>query len=215
MRTRVKICGITNIDDALAAIDFGADALGFNLYEPSPRYLSASEIKKIIDKLPPFVTCIGLFVNANKASVKESINIADFDLLQFHGDETDDFCHQFSRPFIKAIRVKKIAEVDEIAKVFPSCKALLVDAFVAGKFGGTGESLDWDDVPFVSKPIILAGGLTPLNVKSAIQKVQPFSVDVSSGVEREPGKKDKQLMQSFMSAVKSADAETNNTEVVS
>ncbi|MBL4679842.1 MAG: phosphoribosylanthranilate isomerase [Pseudomonadales bacterium] len=215
MRTRVKICGITNIDDAIAAIDLGADALGFNLYEPSPRYLRASGIKKIVDRLPPFVTCIGLFVNADKASVEESISLGSFDLLQFHGDETDDFCRQFSRPFIKAIRVKRITEIDEIAKAFPSCKALLVDALVDGKFGGTGESLNWDGAPFVTKPIILAGGLTPLNVSRAIQKVQPFSVDVSSGVECEPGRKDKYLMQSFMNAVRSTDTEISNTEVVS
>lgn len=215
MRTRVKICGITNFDDAMEAIACGADALGFNTYEASPRYLSGREIQKIIERLPPLITCIGLFVNEDKQSITEAVSLVDFDLLQFHGDETDEFCKQFSLPYIKAVRVKSITEITEMEKIFPSSKGLLVDAFVDGQFGGTGESLNWNHAPTISKPIILAGGLTAENVSDAIQKVQPFGVDVSSGVEIEPGKKDKRRMRSFMNTVRSIDAELNNTEVSS
>ncbi|MFT5209611.1 MAG: phosphoribosylanthranilate isomerase [Flavobacterium sp.] len=210
MQSRVKICGITNLQDALLAIDKGADALGFNMYKPSPRYISVELAAEIIDQLPPFVTTVGLFVNEAEHQVREICERVSFDLLQFHGDESDDFCRQFDKPFIKVLRVKNIVDIVELIKAYPSSKGILVDTLVKGMFGGSGASLNWNDVPKVSKPIILAGGLTAENVSEAISKVQPFAVDVSSGVEISAGIKDKNRIELFMNAVKATNVEVGN-----
>ena len=210
MQSRVKICGITSLYDALLALDSGADALGFNRYKPSPRYINIELAAEIIDQLPPFVTTVGLFVNEEEHQVRETCKRVSFDLLQFHGDESDDFCRKFDRPFIKVLRVKNIADIVEQIGDYPSSKSILVDTLVKGKFGGSGISLDWNDVPDVAKPIILAGGLTAENVSDAIRKVQPYAVDVSSGVEITAGIKDKNKIELFMNAVKATNVEVGN-----
>ncbi|MFT7684782.1 MAG: phosphoribosylanthranilate isomerase [Candidatus Azotimanducaceae bacterium] len=210
MYTRVKICGITNLQDALLAIDAGADSLGFNMYHASPRFISAELAAEIMDQMPPFVTTVGLFVNEEADQIRKLCQDVSFDLLQFHGDENDEFCQQFNRPFLKAIRVNKIADIVVQVEAYPSAKGILVDTLVKGKYGGTGAALNWDNVPKVSKPIILAGGLIPENVSMAISKVRPYSVDVSSGVESSAGIKDKNKIELFMNAVKATNIEVGN-----
>jgi phosphoribosylanthranilate isomerase len=185
VRTRIKICGITNIDDALAAIYFGADALGFVFYPPSPRYISFENAVEIIKQLPPFVTIVGLFVDETPVLVRKAIEQVDIDLLQFHGNEDEIYCEQFNHPYIKAIRMKEGLDINQSIEHYASAKALLLDTYVAGLPGGTGESFNWDLVPQkTKKPLILAGGLTVKNIAMAIQTVKPYAVDVSGGVEK-------------------------------
>jgi len=212
LRTRVKICGITNLEDAIAAVESGADALGFNTFEKSPRYLSPVRIREIAESLPPYVSIVGLFVNASPDFVQNACHEVPFDLLQFHGDESDDYCSQFDLPFVKAIRVQTLEQLLSEAKKFPSSIGILFDAFDQAALGGTGRSFDWAflkkdrQVQHIKKlNIILAGGLNPENVIEAISEVAPFAVDVSSGVETSPGKKNKLAMERFISAVQSAD----------
>ena len=209
-RTRIKICGITNSRDAEFAVASEVDALGFNLYEGSPRYVDVETAAGIVDQLPPYVTSVALLVNHTREDVELLLKKAPFDFLQFHGDETDEFCCSFGMPFIKAIRVEKLVDLEGQVDRFPHSKGILLDAFVEGEYGGTGKIFRWSEVPVISKPVVLAGGLTPDNVRQAIKQIRPFAVDVSSGVESEKGIKDHEKVSSFIREVRTADGEVNN-----
>ncbi len=205
MRTRVKICGITRCDDAQLAVDAGADAIGLVFYEKSPRFVNNEIAAEISQLIPAFVSRVALFKDADKQKIESVLLAVEIDLIQFHGSEAPDFCQQFELPYIKAIGMKG-SEHDagflrSCAEDYGSAKALLLDGHAPGEAGGSGESFDWASIATVNKPIVLAGGLTPENVKQAIELVQPFAVDVSSGVENAPGIKDKEKVLAFMKQV--------------
>jgi phosphoribosylanthranilate isomerase len=205
MRTRVKICGITRPGDARAAADAGADAVGLVFYPPSPRYLSVERAVEIRDALPPFVQTVALFVNADAAQIAQVIGRVHPAMLQFHGDETPEFCAQYGLPFVKACRVR--AGVDPLAYLQPYARATawLLDSFVP-EYGGVGESFDWSLAPRErTRPLILSGGLERGNVARAIRAVRPWGVDVSSGVESAKGIKDAGKMAAFIAEVRHAD----------
>ena len=200
---RSKICGITRMDDALAAVDAGADALGFVFYEKSPRAVTAQQARAIIAGLPPFVTTVGLFVNASACELNETLDAVPLDMLQFHGDETPEQCEGYHRPYIKALRVKAGDDIAAACKAYVGASGILLDAYVEGVPGGTGQAFDWSLIPQgLSKPIILAGGLSAGNVRQAIDRVQPYAVDVSGGVEKSKGIKDHDKIRAFMQAVR-------------
>lgn len=204
--TRVKICGITSLEDAEAAVAAGADALGFVFYEPSPRYITVDNARQICRQLGPFVTLVGLFVNAPAAAVRQVLDQVPLHLLQFHGDEDRDYCEQFGRPYMKALRMKPGLNVNDVIGAYPSAAGILLDAYRKGVPGGTGESFDWQRVPQqASRPIVLAGGLTPDNVSQAIAQTAPYGVDVSGGVEASPGKKDFEKVVAFIRNAKSGE----------
>lgn len=197
-RIRVKVCGIRKPEDALVAAEAGADALGFVFYEPSPRHVTVDQAKAVIAKLPAFVTTVALFVNPDVAYVERVIAATKVDLLQFHGDESAEFCEQFSRPYIKAIRVKPELNISEQAEQYPQARAVLLDAYVRDLPGGTGKTFDWSLIPNqLSKPIILAGGLNSENVSEAVRQPGIWGVDVSGGVEVSKGVKSPELIRSF------------------
>ena len=182
--TRIKICGITRVEDALAAAHCGADAIGLVFYERSPRHVGIAQAAQLAAALPPFVSVVGLFVNAEAALVREVLAQVPLDLLQFHGDESPEYCAQFARPYLKAIRVKAGVDLLQCASDFRSAKGLLLDAHVEGIPGGTGTTFDWSLIPKqLPLPVILSGGLAAENVAAAIEQVRPYAVDVSSGVE--------------------------------
>jgi phosphoribosylanthranilate isomerase len=204
MNTRVKICGVSHLADARAAADAGADALGFNFYEKSPRFVSIAQAAEISKQLPPFIMRAGVFVNAPEEFILHAISEVGLTLLQFHGDEPPEFCTQFGLMSMKAFRIRDEKSLEEIPNY--QTDAYLLDAFSSTTLGGTGEKFNWDlavEAQKFGKPIFLAGGLTPENVADAIRKVQPFGVDVSSGVESSPGTKDRAKMRAFVGAVKS------------
>ncbi len=206
MRVRVKICGITRSDDALEAARLGADALGFVFYPPSPRFVSTARAAEIVATLPPFIASVGLFVDADPAAVEAVLREVPLDLLQFHGAETPAQCARFGRPWIKALAVVPGIDLLQSAAVFRDGRGLLLDAFVPGTPGGSGRTADWALIPGqMPVPVILAGGLHPGNVGSAIRAVRPWAVDVSSGVEREKGVKDHRKLAAFMQGVHDAD----------
>jgi phosphoribosylanthranilate isomerase len=199
---RSKICGITRIEDALAAVEAGADAIGFVFYAKSPRAVSVQQARAIIAELPPFITTVGLFVNPTRCELNETLEVVPLDLLQFHGDETPEDCEGYHRPFIKALRVQAGDDIAALCRQYSRASGILLDTYVAGVPGGTGETFDWTLIPSqLSKPIILAGGLTPDNVSQAIAQVRPYAVDVSGGVEESKGIKDHDKIRAFMSAV--------------
>jgi len=204
-RTRVKICGITSVQDAQHVCDAGADSIGLVFYKKSPRYVEISQAREICDSLPPFVTSVGLFLDATKDYVNEVLAEVKLDLLQFHGLETPEFCDSFSRPYIKAIGMKDITSESEFTRAtekYNNAKGFLVDSHAIGKAGGTGETFDWKNVPQVhEKPIILAGGLNPENIADALQQLDLFGVDLSSGVESKPGIKDPEKVRKLMNEV--------------
>jgi phosphoribosylanthranilate isomerase len=201
---RTKICGITSIQDAQAAVDFGADALGFVFYPSSPRYIHPSDAAAIIHTLPPFVTCVGLFVNAEHEMLKKTVSDTGVDLVQFHGDESEYECGLSSKPWIKAIRVGEETDLAAEAKRYNGANSLLLDTMVRGSYGGTGKTFDWSLVPKnIDKPIILAGGLDQENVIGAINVTSPYAVDVSGGVELKKGVKDHAKMEEFIKRVRS------------
>jgi phosphoribosylanthranilate isomerase len=205
MRTRVKICGITRTDDARAAAEAGADAIGLVFYPPSPRFLSTERAVEIRDALPPFLQTVALFVNPDAAQVAQVIGRVHPAMLQFHGDETPEFCAQFGLPFVKACRVR--AGVDPLAYLerYARAAAWLLDSYVP-EYGGVGESFDWSLAPGKpARPLILSGGLQPDNVARAIRAVRPWGVDVSSGVESAKGVKDAAKMAAFIAEVRHAD----------
>lgn len=202
LRTRVKICGITRLEDALSAVEHGADAIGLVFYEPSPRYVTIGQAKEIAKQIPAFVTIVGLFVNAEPAYINQVITEVGLDLLQFHGDETPEECARYSLPFIKAIRVKSDTNLVQYAKEFSAAKGLLLDTYTEGVAGGTGHVFDWTLIPaHLDKPVILAGGLNTDNVAKAIKQVQPYAVDISGGVESAKGIKDAAKIAAFMQQV--------------
>ncbi|WDH24944.1 phosphoribosylanthranilate isomerase [Pseudomonas chlororaphis] len=200
---RSKICGITRIEDALAAVEAGADAIGLVFYAKSPRAVNVQQARAIIAALPPFVTTVGLFVNASRCELGEILDAVPLDLLQFHGDETPADCEGYHRPYIKALRVKVGDDIASRCAVYARASGILLDTYVEGVPGGTGEAFDWSLVPQgLSKPIILAGGLTAENVGQAIAQVRPYAVDVSGGVEQSKGIKDHAKIRAFMQAVR-------------
>ncbi|MDO9189827.1 MAG: phosphoribosylanthranilate isomerase [Sulfurimicrobium sp.] len=201
--TRSKICGITRVEDGLVASQHGADAIGLVFYPPSPRHVSITQAAAIAVALPPFVSTVGLFVNPDATEVESVLREIRLDLLQFHGDETPEFCASFSVPYLKAVRVKPGVDLLQYAIRFRSAKGLLLDAFVEGQAGGTGQSFDWGLIPAgLPLPVVLSGGLDPANVKVAIDRVKPWAVDVSSGVEASKGIKDAARIAAFMREVR-------------
>ncbi|WP_437881264.1 phosphoribosylanthranilate isomerase [Pseudomonas sp. LRF_L74] len=202
---RSKICGITRIEDALAAVAAGADAIGLVFYAKSPRAVSLEQARAIVRALPPFVTSVGLFVNAGREAVAQTLAQVPLDLLQFHGDETAADCEGHGRPYIKALRVRSQDEVIEQIAAYPNASGVLLDTYVEGLPGGTGAAFDWSLVPEnPGLPVILAGGLTPANVREAIERVRPYAVDVSGGVEIAKGIKDAGRIRAFIDQVRAA-----------
>ena len=203
MQTKVKICGVTNVADALAATGAGADMIGLNFYEKSPRHVVPAQAAEIARALPPFVLKVGVFVNPTEAQVLEAVAACGLNLLQFHGDEDSAFCTQFGVMSVKALRVRDAESLQTLANF--DTDAFLLDAYSKAGLGGTGEKFNWElavAVQKFGKPIFLAGGLTPENVADAVRQVRPFAVDVSSGVESAPGKKDAAKVRAFIAAVK-------------
>ena len=206
MTTRVKVCGITRVEDGLAAARVGVDAVGFVFYPASPRYVAPERARDITATLPPFVSTVGLFVDADAATVAATLRAIRLDYLQFHGAESPEFCAQFDVPFLKAVRVKPGVDLLQYAITFSAAKALLLDAFVAGMHGGTGQGFDWQLIPLnMPIPVILSGGLAPGNIAEAVRTVRPWAVDVSSGVEAKKGVKDAEKIEQFMRGVRNAD----------
>lgn len=202
---RVKICGITRIEDGLACAQQGADAIGLVFYAPSPRHVAVAQARAIMAALPPFVTTVGLFVDAPASEVQAVLAQLPLDVLQFHGNEATDYCAGFGRPYLKALRVKPGMDLVQYASAYAGAKALLLDAHVAGIPGGTGQAFDWSLIPpSLSLPVILSGGLNPENVAEGIRRVHPAAVDVSSGVEASKGIKDVAKIAAFMQGVRNA-----------
>ncbi|MGE4407324.1 phosphoribosylanthranilate isomerase [Pseudomonas sp.] len=202
---RSKICGITRVEDALVAAEAGADAIGLVFYARSPRAVSVQQARAIIAALPPFVTTVGLFVNASRCELNELLEAVPLDMLQFHGDESPADCEGYHRPWFKALRVGNGEDIAAQVARYPNASAILLDTFVAGVPGGTGERFDWSLIPpALSKPLILAGGLTADNVQQAIAQVRPYAVDVSGGVEASKGIKDADKVATFIQRVRSA-----------
>lgn len=205
MTIKIKICGITNIEDALNASLLGADALGFVFVGKSPRYITPLNTSIIIDALPPFISKVGLFVNPSKEEVEDAIRVAKFDLLQFHGDEDEEFCNQFNLPYIKAFSVKSEVNLVEYETNYNSASALLLDTYSEKARGGTGTTFDWNLIPAEeSKPLIIAGGLNNENITDLLRHTTPYAVDVSGGVEVLKGKKDYKKMENFILGVRNA-----------
>ena len=199
---RIKICGLTRVEDVEAALAAGVDAIGLVLYPESPRHVTIEQAAALCRDIPPFVTVVGLFVNASRAQVHRVIEAVPLNLLQFHGDETVDQCEGFGLPYLRAARVRPGVDLLEFASQFPSARALLLDTWTPA-YGGSGESFDWSLVPASCPlPVILSGGLTPDNVAEAIRRVRPVAVDVSSGVESAKGIKDAIKIRAFVSAVR-------------
>lgn len=206
MRTRVKICGITSVGDALAAARHGADAIGLVFYPPSPRLVTLERAREIAASLPPFVARVAVFVNPAAADVAAVIAACRPDLLQFHGEETPAFCRGFGVPYLRAARVRPGVDLLESLPPFGDAAGWLLDAYRQELYGGTGEAFDWDLVPrTLARPLVLSGGLDARNVGAAIRRVRPWAVDVSSGVEAGKGMKDERRIAAFMEAVRSAD----------
>lgn len=212
-RTRVKICGIRTALDARVAAAAGADAIGLVFYGPSPRHVTVDEAAQVAGSLPPYVMSVGLFVDAPAQQVREVLSAVPLDLLQFHGSETPAYCAQFDKPFVQAVRVRPGVDLlqshQQSMAHRPLARGLLVDAFVPGQHGGTGQSFDWSLIPASLRgEVILSGGLTPDNVGDAVRRMRPWAVDVSSGVERKSGQKgvkDPRLIEQFIEEVHLAD----------
>ena len=201
-QTRVKICGITQVDDAQEVMHVGADAIGLVFYRPSPRCVTFDQAQKIAGVVGPFVSVVGLFVDADEQTVSQVLERVPLNLLQFHGNESREYCEQFKRPYLKALRMKPGLDVLRAIEQYPTASGILLDAYHKGVAGGTGEVFDWDRVPQNSPcPIVLAGGLNPINVRRAITAVSPYGVDVSSGVESTPGRKDIKKIVEFMKEI--------------
>lgn len=205
VRTRVKICGITRGEDALAAVAHGCDAIGLVFYESSPRHVSLEQAAGVVTQLPAFVSAVGLFVNAKADYIRSITRHVRLDLLQFHGDESPEECRAYDLPYIKAVRVKADTNLVQYAKDYHDARGLLLDAYAEGVAGGTGQVFDWSLVPKkLQLPIILAGGLNAENVGLAINQIRPYAVDVSGGVEITKGIKDAAKIAAFMRGVSNA-----------
>ena len=208
-RTRIKICGITRAEDADAAVEAGADALGLVFYPPSPRAVDVAQAVDAVGNVPAFVSVTALFVNPTVEEVQRVLDSVRIDLIQFHGDEDDDFCRQFKRPYIKALRVRQASDVVASCMRFPGALAILLDSYKPGVPGGTGETFDWSLVPEeLPKPIILAGGLTADNLETGMRTVHPYAVDVSGGVEASKGIKDHGKITEFVNEVYRVDQQS-------
>lgn len=206
MRTRVKICGITRENDALAAVRAGADAIGLVFYPSSPRAVDAKRALSVVRRLPPFVSVVGLFVDAAPEDIRRILETVPLDILQFHGDETPDACGGYGRPYIKAIRMRDGVDLHRSMETYGAASGLLLDTYRQGRPGGTGAVFDWNRIPTaLAERIVLAGGLNPDNVESAVRRVRPYAVDVSGGVEREKGVKDPAKIAAFMRGVRNGD----------
>jgi len=205
LKTKIKICGITNLKDALEAVELGVDALGFVFFNESPRYIEPKKAREIINLLPSFVLRVGLFVNASREEVLSAIIQSRVNLLQFHGDEDEKFCNQFNLPYIKAVSFQKGVNLIEYCKLFNTSSAILIDTYSKSMRGGTGETFNWDLIPKpLPLPLIIAGGLDSVNVSSLINSVNPYGVDVSGGVELDKGIKDHNMMKNFVLGVNNA-----------
>ena len=202
---RIKICGLTRPQDVQDAVIQGADALGFVLYAPSPRAVTAEQAAQLIKHVPAFVSTVALFVNETAENISRTLALCPFDLLQFHGDENPEFCRQFNRPYMKAIRVRNSEDIHSAVQQYPDAKALLLDAYVENLPGGTGQAFDWRLIPQLDIPWVLAGGLNANNVADAVIQVQPFAVDVSGGVEASKGIKDVNKIKDFISEVRNVE----------
>ena len=203
MQTRIKFCGMTQIQDVQYAIDLGVDALGFVFVAKSPRNLKIAQAKKLVEKIPPFVVKVGLFMNAETADIQKVLNHVRLDLLQFHGEEDEEFCKQFKFPYLKAIPMGSTSSAANFCLDFPSATGLVLDSHAAGGMGGSGEKFAWSKIPKdIPQPIILAGGLTPDNVAEAVRIIRPYAVDVSSGIEASKGIKDLVKMEHFIKEVR-------------
>ena len=208
MPTRIKICGITRVEDGLAAARAGADAIGLVFAERSPRRLRLEQAREIAQTLPPFVTTVALFVNADPAEVERVLDRVRPGCLQFHGEETPDYCASFGLPWIKAARVRPGVDLLQFAALYAGAQGLLLDAFNPTAHGGTGERFDWGLIPAdIPRPVVLAGGLTPANVAEAVRAARPWAVDVSSGVESAPGIKDGPKVAAFVNEVRQVDVQ--------
>ena len=206
MRTRVKICGITRVEDALAAARLGADAVGLVFYAKSPRAVSIAQAQAVVRALPPFVTIVGLFVDAAPEEIREVLAAVPLDLLQFHGNEAPQACRDYGRPYLKVVHMAEDTDVVDLARPYGDVAGILVDTYVQGVPGGTGRSFDWSRLPAaLACPLILAGGLTPANVAAAVAQVRPWAVDVSGGVEAAPGIKDADKIAAFIRGVNSVE----------
>lgn len=204
-RVRVKICGITRVEDALSAVLAGADAIGFVFHPDSPRHVTPEQAARIVAALPPFVTTVGLFVDAAEQRIRDTLAQVPLSLLQFHGDEAEAQCRIYGLPWIKALRVQPGQDVQALMASWPNASGILLDAWHPTQHGGTGLQFDWSLVPQASAvPIVLAGGLTPVNVADAIRRTRPYAVDVSGGVEAGKGVKDADKIEAFMAGVRSA-----------
>ena len=200
---RIKICGITRVEDALAAARAGADAIGLVFHEASPRAVDIQRASLIVRALPPFVTSVGLFVDAEEARIRQVLERVPLDMLQFHGDEPDDFCRRFARPYLKAVRVRPGVDLDSLAGNWPGASGILLDSYKPGVPGGTGETFDWGLIPAQrNRNLVLAGGLSAGNVREAVDLTQPWAVDVSGGVEAAKGIKDVSKINAFIQEVK-------------
>lgn len=209
MRTRVKICGITRVQDARSAVDNGADAIGLVFYPDSPRYVSIDQAQEIATEVAPFVSIVGLFVNASPASIRAVLENVPLGLLQFHGLETNLECTRYGVPFIKSVAMKPGVDLTAQVAAYPDAAGLLLDTWQPQVHGGGGEPFDWDRIPDrLPVPVILAGGLAPDNVAAAIQRVRPYAVDVSSGVESSKGIKSADKISAFMKGVNRSGTDT-------
>lgn len=203
-RTRIKFCGITRLEDLKIAVDLGVDAIGLVFCPASPRAIDVQQACVLIDHCPPFITSVGLFMNQDASTIKSQIEEVPLDMLQFHGDESEQFCASMGLPYLKSIAMggagQSISETD-----YQSASALLLDSNELGQPGGSGEQFNWGNIPAIERPFILAGGLHSKNVRNAISQVHPYAVDVSSGIEVDKGIKDINKMKEFVSAVRDAD----------
>jgi phosphoribosylanthranilate isomerase len=211
MRTRVKICGITRAEDARSAVEHGADAIGLVFFEGSPRHVALEQAERITAAVAPFVTVVGLFVDASPSEIRHVLDNVPLGLLQFHGHEANDDCNRFGLPFIKSVAMKPDIDLRVQIQAYPDAGGILLDAWQPQIHGGGGQAFDWARVPHdLAVPVILAGGLTAANIETAIRQVRPYAVDVSSGVESGKGIKSAEKISAFMKGVRSSDADTGD-----
>lgn len=209
-KTRVKICGITRLDDLSLAIKYGADAVGFIFYKKSPRYVELAQAKMLTEATPAFVDTVAVFVDSTEEEVNAVLRQMPISLIQFNGRESAEFCGSFQHPYIKAIKMDEHVNLSDCEKAYKKAKGFLLDAYEPGQPCGSGEPFDWASIPAkLEKPLILASGLNSDNIGDAITQVKPYAVDVSRGVEHSPGVKDGEKIKSFMTEVKHADEQAN------
>jgi phosphoribosylanthranilate isomerase len=202
MKTRIKFCGLTREQDVQNAVTLGVDALGFVFVKSSGRYIDVNTAKNIMSKVPPFVIKVGLFMGAQVSDIEQVLKQVKLNLLQFHGDETEEFCSQFAMPYLKAVPMSSTSSVKDFCDQYTTATGFVLDSHAQGQMGGSGEQFSWNEVPTnLNKPIILAGGLNPENVAKAIRVVRPYAVDVSSGIETSKGIKDPAKMEQFIKEV--------------